>query len=549
MQLQTMNSAGGRLATAAATGIAIAFIFASIWLARDTTRVTEAGGLHASEATTAMFRSERLLSTLKDAETGQRGYLITGNAAYLAPYNAALARIDADLTDLKSASPINPETVREIERIRVLTITKLEELRSTVALGQSGQPEAAWTAVRTGRGKVLMDAIRFEVAAIGGREEAKPITAQAGNTSAFHWMAVAGTGVVASVLLAGVALTQNQARVQVATGLRRQERFAHAFGVTEGMMREFDSRIIFWGSGAERLYGFPPEEALDRFSHELLNTRFPLPLPEILVALRRDGYWQGELTRYCRDGTEIHVASQWTLHRGETGEGDTIIEICKDITEREHVEHRLRQMVDELNHRVKNTLSTVQTIARHTLRGVHPTYWHILEGRLFVLAAVHDALMREGLGGARLHELVTGGLAPCEGIGDERYLVSGPPLILHPRAALSLALGMHELATNAVKYGALSTMKGQVEIRWAISKGPLALLHLTWTERDGPPIVPPVRDGFGTWLVKRGMAQDLGGTVQLSFDDPRGVVCSIEVPLAGVVAPAELVPFPNVGRV
>jgi PAS domain S-box-containing protein len=226
-----------------------------------------------------------------------------------------------------------------------------------------------------------------------------------------------------------------------------------------------------------------------------------------------------------------------------------LVGLSVDITERKRDENRLRQMVNELNHRVKNTLATVQAIASQSLRGTDPAVWQALEGRLLALAAVHDVLTRESWVGAGLHEVVAGALAPHGGIDDVRFVVSGPPLILRPSAVLSLVLGLHELTTNSVRYGALSAATGRVEIRWNIVRGTIPLLRLTWTERGGPPVVQTVRPGFGTWLIKRGMAQDLRGTVRLGFDDPAGVVCSVEAPLTEVAASASVVPLPSLGRV
>jgi PAS domain S-box-containing protein len=222
--------------------------------------------------------------------------------------------------------------------------------------------------------------------------------------------------------------------------------------------------------------------------------------------------------------------------RDEAGTLLGLVGMSVEITERKRDEDRLRQMVNELNHRVKNTLATVQAILSQSLRGAYPEICKTLDGRLLALARVHDVLTREAWGGADLHEVVAGALALHGGTNDSRFAVSGPALMLRPSAVLSLALGLHELATNAWKYGALSDAKGWVGICWHIVKEPVPMLYLTWTERDGPTVVPPIRRGFGTRLIERGLAQDLRGTVRLDFDDPAGVVCSIQAPLTEVAA-------------
>ncbi|WP_244913944.1 sensor histidine kinase, partial [Methylobacterium frigidaeris] len=131
--------------------------------------------------------------------------------------------------------------------------------------------------------------------------------------------------------------------------------------------------------------------------------------------------------------------------------------------------------------------------------------------------------------GAELAEVVKDALAPLDGPGaPSRFAIGGPTLLLPPRIALSIAMALHELATNAVKYGALSVPAGQVTLSWSVAEGRLAL---RWQERGGPPVVPPTRTGFGSRLIERSLARELDGTVSLSFP-PEGVVCTIVAPLA-----------------
>jgi two-component sensor histidine kinase len=209
---------------------------------------------------------------------------------------------------------------------------------------------------------------------------------------------------------------------------------------------------------------------------------------------------------------------------------------------------RLSLMVNELNHRVKNTLATVQALATQTLRGADSAICQKLEERLFALAAVHDVLTRESWEGADLSDVMTAALAPFGGSDVSRFLITGPPLRLCPRAALALAMALHELATNAVKYGALSSGTAEVEISWEITDDSPPLFRLIWAERGGPTVIDPSKRGFGSRLIERGLAQGLGGAARLNFDDPAGATCLIEVLLARVVASISTVPFPHVDR-
>jgi PAS domain S-box-containing protein len=1042
--------------------IAALLLVASAWLTLENLLVVQS--TLANQLRTAQLAG--LLSTLKDAETGQRGFLLTGKPVYLEPYEAARKRLDADFARLEQGPPMDRKGQAHLDRIRNLAAIKLTELEQTIDLRRSGQTEAALDVVLTDQGRQVMDAIRAEVDALQVETEARLAHANARARSPWIWSGVVGLAALAAVLLGGVALIQHQASREMTRGNAELRRFTRAFGLAHGMLRNTEGRITFWGTGAERMYGYGPEEALGTVSHELLRTEFSRPREEIEAALARDGTWQGEIVQRRKNGTELVLASHWALHRDAVDQVDVVIEVNSDITalqrseralrdneerlrlaqeaggigiwywvpetgeehfsdelhtiyglppgtirtdeqrlavihpddrarmkaertaaiqahapfdlefrvkrasdgeerwinskgrayhdpaghithvlgvsidvterkrieaaarkseallrlfierapaaiamfdenmrylaascrylrdygldvkagpaallgcnhyelfpdlpdkwrkvharvlagetvsaeddpfpranghtdwvrwemapwhredgsiggavlfsevvterkkaeealrrseatlsavlnalpvgviiadaqgriirdnaanrelwgiagkpatwegysdwigwwpetderikpdewamarallrgettrgelveyqpfgseerrfylnnaapvrdeagrivaavvaeldvtegrrseqerqrsnavlrtiietapgliyakdrqgrmmlanpavlevlgkswaevegrtaleylddraqaealmendlrvmesgevheveelvggsegqarvwlstktplrdsqgnieglvglsveitQRKRVEERLQLLVNELNHRVKNTLATVQSIAVQTLRGANEAVRRALEARLLALASAHDVLTREGWAGANLDDVVTELLAPHGGRKDRRFLVFGPAIWLRPRAALALAMGLHELTTNAVKYGALSpaAAHGSVEIRWEIRKDRGSRLRLTWTERGGPVVSPPGRRGFGTTLVERSLAQDLGGVVALNFA-PGGVECTIEVSFAKVVGPAEVVPFPRIGR-
>ena len=204
-----------------------------------------------------------------------------------------------------------------------------------------------------------------------------------------------------------------------------------------------------------------------------------------------------------------------------------------DITEGKLAEERQQLLIHELNHRVKNTLATVQSIASQTLRNAASTgaAREAFEARLIALSRAHDVLTRESWEGADLGEIVGQALEPYRGQGDAAFSLEGPPIKMPPRMALALALALQELATNAAKYGALSTREGRIGIRWGMTRvDGVPQLQLRWEESGGPPVAEPTRRGFGTPLIERGLAQDLGGDVRIDFA-PTGVVCTVEAPL------------------
>jgi two-component sensor histidine kinase len=190
-------------------------------------------------------------------------------------------------------------------------------------------------------------------------------------------------------------------------------------------------------------------------------------------------------------------------------------------------------MIDELNHRVKNTLATVQSIAMQTLRTAETKddARSALETRLLALSRAHDVLTRESWEGADLVDVIRRALEPYQVLGEKRFRVVGPHLRVTPRMSLALAMALHELATNAVKYGALSNKSGVVEVTWAVSNGTTPQrLELKWTEVGGPFVTAPTRRGFGSRLIERTLANDLDGQVNITFE-PLGVVCTVDAPV------------------
>jgi len=189
----------------------------------------------------------------------------------------------------------------------------------------------------------------------------------------------------------------------------------------------------------------------------------------------------------------------------------------------------------ELSHRLKNTLAVVQAIASQTLRNVTDVEAakEALAARLIALGKAHDILLSGEAEGADFRAVLASALAIHDDRQPDRFRISGPSIELGAKAALSLALMLHELATNAVKYGALSVPAGHVTVAWEIvDEAGEATVRLTWREAGGPRVVPPARKGFGSRLIERGLVGAVGGVVRLDYD-PAGLVCRLVAPLSG----------------
>jgi two-component sensor histidine kinase len=254
--------------------------------------------------------------------------------------------------------------------------------------------------------------------------------------------------------------------------------------------------------------------------------------PGILNKIRRgehiDHY---ETVRMRRDGSLIDISLTVSPLKDARGRVVGASKIARDVSESRRNEERRQLLVNELNHRVKNTLATVQSLAAQTFRGENESgALKRFERRLVALAKAHDLLTRESWEGADLQELLQEVInAIC--VEPQRVHASGPPLRLRPKWALALSMAFHELCTNAAKYGALTTDEGRIKIDWLVGERERERhLRMRWQEIGGPTVELPTRKGFGSRLIERGLARELGGMVNLSFA-PEGVIFTIEAPL------------------
>jgi PAS domain S-box-containing protein len=251
--------------------------------------------------------------------------------------------------------------------------------------------------------------------------------------------------------------------------------------------------------------------------------------------------YEGEVRYRRRDGEYRWHAFRALPHADQNGVIEKWFGVSVDIHERKEWDDHRELLINELNHRVKNTLTIVQAMAAQSLRHVSDEdrpKAQAFEDRLFALARAHDVLTRENWEGAELREIIDEVVEPYLRQKTKHFEIEGPRLRLIPRTALAIAMAVHELATNAAKYGALSVPSGCVVITWAITPGDVPRLVLRWQERGGPPVTVPTRRGFGTRLIERSLAQDIGGEVRLTYA-PAGAVCVMDIPLSEAGGTAE----------
>ena len=301
--------------------------------------------------------------------------------------------------------------------------------------------------------------------------------------------------------------------------------------------READNPIIFANDSFLKLTGYHRDEVLAQsFNFILASGVSKEALAEIEAAFVDDPTQQEEpeIHYRCKDGSERWASLFVNPVKDEQGAVVQHFVSLADTTRYKSAEQNAALLIDELNHRVKNTLATVQSIVAQAVRNSQDpvTIREAIETRIAALSRSHDLLGREKWDGAGLFDLVREALAPfrvAEGRA-ERFTIEGQNIRLSPKATLALGIAFNELATNAVKYGAFSNEAGTISIKWTIEATPDGRwLCLHWREEGGPPVAIPKRKGFGSRVIEQGLAHELGGKIKLDFL-PDGIVCTIHVP-------------------
>lgn len=266
----------------------------------------------------------------------------------------------------------------------------------------------------------------------------------------------------------------------------------------------------------------------------------PVDLP-VQRAARGETVRGEEVEIAFSDGTSITVLIHAVPLRGANGSPVGSVAAAVDIGERKRAEERLKLVAAELDHRVRNTLGMIRSMLRMTatVASNKEELVGAVTGRIEAMARAHGLLTRTGWRGAGLRSLVTDELAPYAGSSRSTVSTDGPDILLRPSAAVSIALVIHELITNAAKYGALSQPTGTVRVSWRIEgSAEEQRLHLEWIERGGPLVSPPVRRGFGSAILNRALAHEFGATVRIDFAPP-GLSFVATAPLSRLIAPAD----------
>jgi PAS domain S-box-containing protein len=295
--------------------------------------------------------------------------------------------------------------------------------------------------------------------------------------------------------------------------------------------KSLEGRVTSWNAAATRIFGYQATEMIGQPITRIIPPELHDDEKRILALLARgERIEHYETVRVAKDGRRVDVSLSVSALRDRFGKVVGGSKVARDITERKQAEKLQHLLLQELNHRVKNTLATVQAIAGQSLlRSTSPSHFvSAFSGRIQALAQAHTLLTRDMLRGAEIGAIVRDQVL-LGAAGDDRISCSGPSIMLNSQAAVQLALVLHELGTNARKYGALSVPNGRLSLGWGMRADETDHLLLSWKESNGPKVSVPSARGFGTTLIEETL-RTLGGEAVIHYY-ANGLSCEITLPL------------------
>jgi PAS domain S-box-containing protein len=301
---------------------------------------------------------------------------------------------------------------------------------------------------------------------------------------------------------------------------------------------DFNDRIRSWNHGAEQLFGYSAYEVLGRKGDFLAPPDLIEDRAKVVQRLLEGEAVEYQTRRLHKDGHSIDVWIRGAAMRRPDGSLFGACFIIRNVTAQKQREEHVRFLMRELTHRSKNLLAVIQAMARQSL-SLHTTPEEFVARfteRLNGLAGSHDLLLSDDWAGASLIQLIRSQLQHYDELFDSRIRLEGTDLILRPEAAQNIGIALHELSTNAAKFGALSVEGGTVTVTWMIvtDRNNERRMHLRWKEQSGPPVILPAHKGFGRMVMDRIAGQALGGSSRSIFA-PDGVCWELDVPASSVI--------------
>jgi two-component sensor histidine kinase/CHASE3 domain sensor protein len=512
-----------------------------------------------------MERSQVVLRSAIDGETGQRGFLVTRRDSYLEPFQRARTETSRALAALRERVADNSEQAARIDGMTALW-SQVETLlaRGVDVARRAASDDEIRDILADDAAKAAMDRFRAEQVSFVAAERRlldQRLAALAQTESLVNWSigALVLLGVVALGMMFRSLTRQNRAletaivtekatardlaaareRLNIAVEETQiklgdaSSRLAAAIENAPLIVASQDRNLVYrWLSGAA--LKVPAETIIGRSDDDILVE----PARTKVIEAKRAVLAGGEPRRFETAMPEGEGRSIFLINllptRDAGGVIDGVTSVAIDVTEQRDREAHVRLLMRELQHRSKNTLAVVQAMARQTA-ATSGSLDHFLDrfaARLTALGASHALLVEEGWRGARVHELIRSQLGHYVDLIGRQVFLDGPELFLPVQAAQNIGLALHELATNAAKYGALSTAQGRVDIVWSVAPDAQGRMtaDLDWRESGGPPVVAPTRRGFGRTIIERTVSRAVAGEVTIDYL-PEGVRWRLRFPL------------------
>lgn len=308
--------------------------------------------------------------------------------------------------------------------------------------------------------------------------------------------------------------------------------------------KDLNGIITSWNHGAERMFGYPADEMVGQSILKLIPAERAREEDYILGVVRTGKRLRDyETQRRCKDGRTLHVSLSISPIRNQAGEIVGVSKIARDITERKLAQETQALLLKELNHRSKNLLAVADAIVRQTAKSTPANELvERISRRLHALSINQDLMIDRDWRGADIAQIINSQLAFILDEPERRVQIEGPSCMVTPRVAQALGLAIYELASNAVKYGALSVPAGHVQVGWDIQGADgQREFKLSWREQGGPPAVRPKRKGFGTTIIENMIARSVLGKATMTYA-PTGVVWELTAPESGLTGTAEAGP-------
>jgi two-component sensor histidine kinase/CHASE3 domain sensor protein len=515
----------------------------------------------AIRATRISSTANSLRALLLAAESAERGYLLTPQALYRAQYTAALPDIEAYGRRLRELVGGDPHYGPLVDRVHDAVAQKRTELQQIFALIDAGKRDAAVALCTSDAATHLMAVILDDLDTVrrdAMLERDSALSMQSVNTSLL--ITAIGFAALGALLMAVLAVLRVRANLRLLRERERQldqlvetleTRVAQRTAALEQTNARFQialesSQITVFSQDANLVYGWVSRDLPNVTAAEMIGTTDAAHAPPsavpMLDRIKRGVLASGEPAR-----TEIRMdyptGPRWydvTLvpTRNEAGEVDGLVGGAVNISERKQYEAHVRLLLREITHRSKNLLAVIQAIMRQTASHAPSVqeFGKRFSARLDALAGSLDLLVQEDWRGVTLADLVRSQLAHHVEEGASQIELDGGKLQLPPDAAQNIGMALHELATNASKYGALSVPCGRVRVSWRtwFDEDGIEQCRLHWEERGGPPVSPPARRGFGQVVIERTVARAVSGRVTLTYP-PGGVQWTLEFPLRNEV--------------